>query len=990
MWCDSNFLAFFRLEMLPRPSNGPIISLTERESCMFDRRIDPVRILARIFVTLIATVAVAEEDAVRREVVFDGEIKSTLPPISIDHGVPIWDSERGIEVPVGDGLFDRARNGLNAGPWRLHDDFPVTASVVLSGKSRDGTQSRVAIFDRARLELSIWNSADTNRPSDHRISMQRAWNGEYINDTFVGTEFEQADHGYRIASGTMLPGCMLFMLQHSVLEKSDDGSGEQEWVIRGVTIAALQEDADGEWEWTDRQDMPDPVDPEAHLFQRGYISSMSSYYPTERTADFKEAFVPLVDYMGHSGTRKATGGQCGIFKARRLHVGAAWTIDPLVEIHSSWQNYGEHFHVAGWTPNGVVLAIGDGEQSRVALLKCEDWENYTDLSNWTVIPRWQGDLDDGVAQVTCNQFWSCCPSNQPNRLLCGGDNVAGGIFGLDVPAEPSSPPVFEGLIGVQPGAFTDGLSGNTVSWLHRTAPESEGPIVARQVFDPSGYDEYTRVLLSHNGDDFATVARLPDDMEESGVPFLVDGGLRVHRFKNVGVRGIFAATIPSEDRVQAGLLVRPGGVDLLRDDLGRHRAPAVVVPTAGMTVTRLAMDQVPFGLGEGLAPDAVIYRVTGSPSSVVSNQLLTALLQDPREYEPGKGAFSANLHVKVCNLLSSKLRLLNRVNRAGILSDRTQTVVATREWSYYDVWTTTQDAPATCSVAISSPGGDAQPTVDFLLMFRSLTEGCGMPDWPRGPTPGGIVPPSRISQPLAIRADTWAVDVQMQIPPEGIDYSLGGRIQFMPLCTFEFGPGRFVRVRWRVTSGTIFVDSLVGDQQWDLAEIHGLRLNRGDTIDIRLRRSEGSMKFAVVAAGSLGSVPAEVSLPIVHAVAPTRFQLGDEHHELVSALVLRRISVEIPSRTNSIPPAGEWASSGSPEGLSHGGPREKRDRVQTGIATEQTSQNLLFDVLARLGESARHRFDPHDADGDGTITFLDLRELLLGREKNREDRSKVR
>ena len=100
-------------------------------------------------------------------------------------------------------------------------------------------------------------------------------------------------------------------------------------------------------------------------------------------------------------------------------------------------------------------------------------------------------------------------------------------------------------------------------------------------------------------------------MEKSGVPFLVDGGLRVHRFKNLGVRGIFAATIPSEDRVQAGLLVRPGAVDLLRDDLGVHQAPAIVVPTAGMTVTRLAREDVPFGLGEDLAPDAVIYRVSG-------------------------------------------------------------------------------------------------------------------------------------------------------------------------------------------------------------------------------------------------------------------------------------------------------------------------------------------------------------------------------------------
>jgi hypothetical protein len=956
---------------------------------MFDHCNDPIRVMARIFVALVATVAVAEDDVVRREIVFDGEIQSTLPPISIDHGVPIWDSERGIEVPVGDGLFDRSRNGLNAGPWRIPDDVGLlTAGMVLSGRSRDGTQPRIAIFDRARLELFIWNSADTSRSSDRRIVMRREGKDGEINDTFAGTSFERADHSYRIVSGTMLPGCMLFLLQRSVLEKLDDGSGASEWVIRGVTIAAFQETADGDWEWTDRQDMPDPDDPEAPLFNRGYMSSMSSYYPTERSADFKEVFVPLVDYMNHSD-QQATGGQCGIFRARRAHVGAAWTIDPLVEIHSSWQNEGEHFHVAGWTPNGVVLAIGDGTKSRVALLKCADWASYADLSNWTVIPRWQGVLDDGVTQVTCNQFWSCCPSNDPNRLLCGGDNVAGAILGLDVPAESDSPPVFEGLIGVQPAVLTDGLSGNTVSWLQRTTPETEGPIVARQILDPWGHDKYTRVLLSLDGDSFATVARLPEDMEKAGVPFLVEGGLRVHRFNNIGVQGIFAASIPSEDQVQAGLLVRPGCVDLLRDDLGRHRPPMLITPAGGITVTRLERDELPFGLGAELAPDSVVYRVSGTPSRNSSNKLLSSILEDPREFKPGRGAFSTAVHMRVCNLQSSKLRLWNRVDRGGLTSDRTHSVVATREWSYFDIWTATTDTPATCSVTIWNPAGDGYSTVDFLLMFRSLTEGGGMPGWPRGPTAGGVVPPTRVSQPLAIRGDAWKVHVQMQIPPEGIDYSLGSRVHFMPLCAFEFGPGRFVRARWRVTSGSIFIDSLVGDQQWDLGEIHGIRLNRGDTIDVKLQRREGSMTFTVVAAGSAGSEPAEIPLSIVHAVPPTRFLLGDENHELVSALVLRRIAVETPTRPwpTRISPVGELSDGANREGMTHDGPRDKGERVQTRFTTERSTHDLAFDVLARLGEPSRHRFDPHDADGDGTITFLDLRQLLLGVERNQPRRS---
>ena len=54
------------------------------------------------------------------------------------------------------------------------------------------------------------------------------------------------------------------------------------------------------------------------------------------------------------------------------------------------------------------------------------------------------------------------------------------------------------------------------------------------------------------------------------------------------------------------------------------------------------------------------------------------------------GAYPGDARImKVCNLLSSKLRLLNRVDRSVevLTSARTHSVVATREWSYCDVWT---------------------------------------------------------------------------------------------------------------------------------------------------------------------------------------------------------------------------------------------------------------------------------------------------------------
>ena len=911
--------------------------------------------------------AVADDDMVRREAIFDDGVVSTLPPLEIDHGVDVWDEARGRVVPADQPLFDLPRNGLNAGPWRKQDDFIVAASVVLVGRSRDESEARVAIFDRARLELSIWNSADTGRPSDRRISMSRQVGEDEVNDAFVGTPFQQDDHSYRIASGVMLPGCMLFLMQRSVLEETEPGSGIEAWVIRGVTVAAMQETEAGEWNWTHRMDMPDPVDPDAPLFQRGYLSSMAAYFPVARGAGFTEAFVPLVDYMGHRGSQKATGGQCGLFRVRRGAVGDAWQIDPLIEVHSRWESEGEHFHVAGWTPNGVVIAVGDGVKSRVVLAQCSDWDEYHDPGNWSVIPRWQGDLPDAFTQVTCNQFWSCCPGNEPDRLLCGGDNVAGGIFGLNVPFEVEGPPTFEELIGVQPSTLSNGLSGNTVSWMHRTSPEVNGPVVARQVLDPSGHDTYSRVLLSNDGERFATVARLPEDVEQYAVPFLLDGGIRVHRYKNLGRRGIFAAAVPDEDRVLAGLLARPSSIDLLRDADGTHRTPDYVVPSTGVVVERLDREEMSEDLIRGLAPDAVCYRVFGSP--VGSGRLLTALVVDPRDRkEAGREGTSTAVHLQVCNLLSGKLRLLTRVTRGQYVSDRTHSIASTGAWNHIDAWSFTINESASSSIAISNPVGGEFAAVDFLLVFRSVSEGRGMPSWPLEAIPGGVVPSTRVAQPLGIRGGEWRVGAELQIPPDGLDYSIGTRVESMPLCTFEFGPGRFLRLRSDINNGSILIESIVGANSWYVGQMEDLRLNRGDTINVDLTRRSGVMSISVVAAGSLGDTPATVVLPIIHETPPTRFMLGDEHHELVSALVLRRVFVDTPART--LPDRVVIST----------------DEVRTGGTAGSTAidegrpeirpEDLVFEIMRGLGTAADRRFDPRDVDGDGSITFNDVRRLL--------------
>ena len=911
------------------------------------------------------TSASADDDMVRREAIFDGGIVSTLPPIEIDHGVAIWDEARGIEIAADEPRFDVPRNGLNAGPWRPQCDSISVASVVLSGRSRDGGESRVAIYDRVQFQLSVWNGDDFHLPPTHRFSHRREIDEQVVPDAFQGSALERPDRTHRVVSGVMLPGCMLFLLQRK--DRIEEGSkGDAvSWRIAGVTVAAMQEDSTGEWSWTHAMDMPPPDDPDAHLFQRGFLSSMSAFYPTSRGGDLLEAFVPLVDYMNHQAVRRATGGQCGLFRVRRSSVDAAWEIGPLYEVHSSWRSEGEHFHVAGWTSNGVTISIGDATKSRLVLAQCSDWEHYDDPANWTVIPRWQGQLEDGVTQVTTNQFWSCCPGNDVDSLICGGDNVSSAILDLDVPTSAESLPVFREMLGYQPSILAYGAAGNTVGWLQRSTPQTNGPVVARQVFEWSGNDTYSRVLYSATGESFATVARLPEDVEQYAVPFLADGGVCVHRFRALGPSGIFKAAVPSEDRTQAGLLALPGGVDLLRDDTGAHRPPDDLQIGNGVSVERVEPSDIPGGHGLGLAPDSVCYRVTGSPTG--STRLLAARIDDP--HPPGANATSSTaVHLQICNLLSGKLRIQTRVWRGGLNYERTHNIVSTGDWNDIDAWSPTLLGPRTSTIALYNPIDPDFASVDFLLVIRSLTDRTGKPNWVREAITDGVVPSTRVSQPLGIRGGEWRVGAELQLPPDGLDYTIGTRVDSMPLCTFEFGAGRYLRLRSGINNGSVLIESIAGGNTWYVGQLEDLDLNRGDTINVDLSRRGGVMSISVVAAGSLGETPATVTLPIIHETPPTRFMLGDENHELVSSLILRRVTVDTPRSAlpgrivisdDSVRSGGTAGSTAIDEGR-----------------PEIRPEDLVFEIMRGLGRGADGRFDPRDVDGDGTITFLDVRRLL--------------
>lgn len=928
------------------------------QSGLADQTLPSHRIISVALVSLtlglfgLCVPATADEGLRRIEIEFDGGVPSESGlAVDLQRGSRIWDPLNGEVLGPDQPAFDLRRAGGLIGPWRPVDTPLVVASVVAAGWSRDQTERRTAIYDRSLGRLLVWHGPRVRGEPDAEIDCRRQFDAGIVFDALVGSSFERTDVVHRISSATMLPGCLL-----ALLERTRVGEGGELLGVDGVSVAALQESEAGDWEWSWIAAMPDPLVPEARDFSRGSLSSMASYYPTTRESGFLEAFVPLVDYVNHRADSRAPGGQCGIFRAVRSRVGAAWTFGPLVEIARSWGTVGEHFHVAGWTPNGVVLAVGDSELSRVSLLRCSDWSEYEVMTNWTETPRWQGDLPDGRL-VSCNQFWSCCAGNDDRHLLVGGDNVTGSVFSLDVSEKGSEPPRFTRLFGDQGSRLADGETANTVSWMVRERPEIEGPITARQVLDGVSSPQYSRVLQSLDGESFAAVARVPTDVDRLAVPFPAGDEIGLLRFNAAGPRELHVAGPVLELPELGGLLLRPGGFDLLRDESGQHRAPDDVFPSAVVDVERID-PEVASALSDRVVPaDAVCYRVSGTTADSAT-RLLTASFIDPRtDEEMDDGQVAVTAHAEVCNLLSSKLRLRLELTRGFGVTDKTVTIASQGDWHDVDIWSFRTSLSADVQVRLDNRSGGDTGTVDFLLIFRSIVIGRSAPGWQVDPAPRRMVSGDQLDVRLPIRTDMWRLGVEFMIPPDGIDFSCASNVPESPLFTLLDGRGGRLTAVMKPSGGEIRF--LAGESATMVGRITSLHANRGDLVRIDLDHFGASIRASARVAGETDPSASSVEF---HAQPPrpTKLRIGGPDHELVSSLILRRVVVETPEV-----PSGPIA----PQEL---GPEYANARRGHGRSERPVAEDLVFRIASRLGTKVSREEREIDLDGDGLVTLLDL------------------
>jgi hypothetical protein len=332
---------------------------------------------------------------------------------------------------------------------------------------------------------------------------------------------------------------------------------------------------------------------------------------------------------------------------------------------------------------------------------------------------------------------------------------------------------------------------------------------------------------------------------------------------------------------------------------------------------------------------------------------------------------SLGLHLRICNLLSSKLLLQAEIERGGSISRKTFHVASTGDWNDCDAWSLIAAVPADCGVTLATRAGPEVATVDFLMVVRSITESAGPPNWILEPVADRRVPGDRVDFPLPIRTDDWTAEIELQVPPEGGDFSMSSRMPVLPVCTWRFADGAHVSLLHRLGGGEFRIET--NRSAIDIPDIEPYHLDRGDVIRARLSHVGGVLRLAVQAAGTTRSRISEVVVPFAPRSRPTTLRIGGPEHELASAFVVRRVAIETSDAADVVRVPDELSPVPSGTARRGSGDRSAADRLPD-----------PYEIASRLGVS-----DPElprwiDLDGDGEVTVLDLAAALrIGRDRFR-------
>jgi len=771
--------------------------------------------------------------------------------------------------------------------WRLARATTDDIAWAASGYDRNGTDPMLCYFRRDTGNIDFWinTEIDDGDPTFvHRIVR------ETLSDVLVGTPGEREFHAYYPRAGVVLPGCFLFLCERWHDENEDPLN--RDWQAEGISVVAAQRDNSGSFGFQIVGDGPRLNNDDTALGdRRGRFWAMTAYYPVVAGEHpLLKAFVPVVDYL-HS----KKGGQVFLFEATRTAVDTAWQFGEFFLIDEHVED-GTHFHTAAWTPRGVVLSMGDGEdQNENLLYTCADWGDYANPSHWTKHERayGAGTHPDQPAGTVANQFVGAAPGRDPNRVLVGGDVQGGGVYECTVPEDPAEQLTFTRLWG-EHWTNADDTAGHVALWFHKPAPERSSRSVT--VSRPNRVDvavqrDAARVVYSDDDRNFMTVARLPSTLGPGQFPALYGDEILLFNWLGSGSpQGIWSIPAPGTRGPSRGLSVAGGGTNALQVGGGG----ALIGASAGGTTTlTLISDGLHPVTGEPLeAPGfGPIYRVQGDASSG------TYLVFNPTgDASAAPGFVYLPLWLRV--LGPEGLMVFAELSDTGPQGSKRlwRLELSSREqWVPHTVMFDAGVFVDSYTPQVRFYSHDEAPRVaDFIVQVEGYYPAERAP-YPTAP--GTTSPPERVTQPIGPLGNAWTIGLEAHVPHTAEDWlshpaadANGGRAA---LVTIWANDGEYVEVYTDLDADAVGADVYSGGVLLSTATVGDITVQRHDRIWLGV--SHGASSGLAIYAWSGGSTETGfvgASSGASLAAGPSELRFGLPDFSQVPALDVLMVAVD--------------------------------------------------------------------------------------------------
>ena len=768
----------------------------------------------------------------------------TLSVAQVERDVSAMDALGTLCLPDEPRAGDAMVSGFS-GKWQRWLRGPKRSYLLECGYRRDGLEEIVVFLDADQGMFEIRSGAYAHHTVFQQSILYQE-NGVTIQDCLQGSRQGQAF----VPKGlVVLPGCVVTMCERML---DVDSGPEVEWQSEGISLVALQEDQFGQWHWEHLYDGPRlGGDDRALGTLRGGPWCMSSYFPEGQSRedlagpDFTKAWIPFVDYMSQPDPH---GGQCFLVQATRESRGDAWSFGETILVRELLGDM--HFHSAGWTPDGVLLSIGDtAEHNAVEWLRCADWDRYNEPDQWTV-ERVQGDLRSDLGSAPAFQFWGVAPGANISTLLLGGDINEGAVY--EATLQHDLPPTFRRLAGTHPGG-TSSLT-HVVGVIRRPAPEVSTKVVLRSFHPADWSGTFGRIYASEDAVHFANLGQHPEGWSPKS-----------HLTVRPSLGTILSVPWSSDSLKDGGLRALSGWRVAQQSNHGLRAEPGVLNylgPTAGSWSFLSPGDQVEVEVGlpthgsidfsDGVSvrpvtpgPVLRMRRESGNPSPKL---ISFGVLREGQTLSPGTYA----LRCMVQSLGTDPL-----ATRWSIRGQEDVLEVVQRRLTCADGWRT-----IVLPVEVERLEGESI----IKIVIEDVDAGRGLIDLIVAPeqfvasnAPGVVSADTtefssfgeKVIQPLGNKLGKSLTVVELGVPSGGLDMFLRELGWKYKVGSFQNDRGESLQVQWDLLGGRVELTQISQGFQFPLLGIlEGQNWARESVLHLVLQQSSRGLNFSVFVGGN--------------------------------------------------------------------------------------------------------------------------------------------